>query len=399
MWTEVALGSLVTLQRGTTYKSAQLNQPGPVLLGLASIARNGGFRRDALKTYGGDSPEKLLVHPGQVFLSLKDVTQSGDLLGSVARVPLDGAVGRLTQDTVRLDVISEEVDPDFLYLSLLTPTYRTYCRVHATGTTNLGLPREDFLAYPVPLPSLPEQKRIAAALSALTDLIETNHSLVVASRAAAVAVYREASENGREVPFSDVADLVRDGVSSRDIPPGTPYVGLEHFKTGGGGLVGVGNSSVVDSNKSRFQRGDVLYGKLRPYFRKHDRPGFDGVCTTEAWVLRGRQPYGSALVEAIVSDPAFSEFAMQGSGGTRMPRANWKSTSDLLVVVPGEQDLMSLEHRLTNLWEMRVELTTENAELARVRDELLPLLMSGRVRVTEAEEVLTEVSPLEQEVS
>jgi len=45
------LGDVVTLVRGTTYKSAQLGQPGPVLLGLGTIQRNGGFRADSLKTY------------------------------------------------------------------------------------------------------------------------------------------------------------------------------------------------------------------------------------------------------------------------------------------------------------------------------------------------------------
>src|SRR5436190_22935688 len=96
----LTLRDVVTLQRGTTYKSALLGQPGPVLLGLASIQRNGGFRGTNLKTYGGDSPEKLLLGPGDLYVALKDVTQSGDLLGAVARVPASVGFGRLTQDTV-----------------------------------------------------------------------------------------------------------------------------------------------------------------------------------------------------------------------------------------------------------------------------------------------------------
>jgi type I restriction enzyme, S subunit len=87
------LADFVTLQRGTTYKSRLLGLPGPVLLGLASIQRNGGFRDDSLQTYGGDSPSKLLLEPGDLYVSLKDVTQSADLLGAVARVP-PGVVSR-----------------------------------------------------------------------------------------------------------------------------------------------------------------------------------------------------------------------------------------------------------------------------------------------------------------
>lgn len=82
------LGDFVSLQRGTTYKGALLGLPGPVLLGLASIQPNGGFRQGAFKTYGGESPEKITLRSGEIYVSLKDVTQSGDLLGSVARLPL-----------------------------------------------------------------------------------------------------------------------------------------------------------------------------------------------------------------------------------------------------------------------------------------------------------------------
>src|SRR4030065_733741 len=63
----LTLGDVVTLQRGTTYKGGLLGQPGPVLLGLASIRRNGGFRDDSLKTYGGESPEELTLRPGDIY--------------------------------------------------------------------------------------------------------------------------------------------------------------------------------------------------------------------------------------------------------------------------------------------------------------------------------------------
>lgn len=143
------IGELVELQRGTTYKSALLDQPGPFLLGLGSIGRNGGFREEKLKTYGGDSPEKLLVYPNDLYVSLKDVTQSGDLLGAIAKVPSSIPCGRLTQDTVKL-IFKEDFNKDYFYWLLRTPQYREYCRAHSTGTTNLGLSREDFFKFNLP---------------------------------------------------------------------------------------------------------------------------------------------------------------------------------------------------------------------------------------------------------
>jgi type I restriction enzyme, S subunit len=171
-WRIVSLGDCVTLQRGTTYKSALLELPGPFLLGLASIQRNGGFRRDSLRTYGGESPEKLLVRGGELFASLKDVTQAGDLLGAVARLPRWLGVGRLTQDTVKLDLVADVVPSEIVYRLLLTPAVREYFRARAIGTTNLALSREDFLAYKFAMPAPESARPLARFIEVITEKTE-----------------------------------------------------------------------------------------------------------------------------------------------------------------------------------------------------------------------------------
>jgi restriction endonuclease S subunit len=167
-WRMSPLGEQVTLQRGTTYKGSLKGLPGPVLLGLASIERNGGFRSDKLSTYGGESPSNVLLGQGEIYVSLKDVTQSADLLGAVARVPL-GIRGRLTQDTVSLTFKSNALSRNIVYRTLLRDEYREYCRSHATGTTNLGLSREDFLAYPVVAPPSYVQDVFESAVARLDE--------------------------------------------------------------------------------------------------------------------------------------------------------------------------------------------------------------------------------------
>ena len=184
-----SLRDYFTLQRGTTYQSSRLGEPGPVLLGLATIRRNGGFRSDSLRTYGGDSPIHLLVHPGDLYASLKDVTQSADLLGAVARLPAGHPPGRLTQDTVRLEPKFEGVPIEYIYWLLRTPQCRTHCRAFATGTTNLGLARDDFLAFSVP--ELNETRReIVYALTVLEDRITLNQRMNETLEAMARALFK-----------------------------------------------------------------------------------------------------------------------------------------------------------------------------------------------------------------
>ena len=102
-----------SLQRGNTYKSKLLGEHGPKLLGLASIAKDGGFRGGNLRSYSGETQNRHLLYPSDLYVSLKDVTQSGDLLGSVAQVPEKIGVGGLTQDTVKL-TFSDESFPKAL---------------------------------------------------------------------------------------------------------------------------------------------------------------------------------------------------------------------------------------------------------------------------------------------
>jgi len=185
----LTLGDVVTLQRGTTYKSALLGRPGPVLLGLGSIQRNGGFRGDSLKTYGGESPDKLTLRPGDIYVSLKDVTQSADLLGAIARVPPHVFAGRVTQDTVKLTFIRKDVPSGYLYWLMRTPVYREYCRAHAIGTTNLSIAREDFLAFRFPQPNSRELA-LVETLDALDDKIELNRRMNATLEAMARALFQ-----------------------------------------------------------------------------------------------------------------------------------------------------------------------------------------------------------------
>jgi type I restriction enzyme S subunit len=134
------VGDYVSLQRGTTYKGNLVGKPGPALLGLGSIHPGGGFRDGDFKTYGGECPDKLMLFPGDLFVSLKGATKDGKMIGSIARVPPAVPSGRLTQDTVKL--VFDEADEElaaFLYWILRTPQYRDYCAARATGSAVVAL--------------------------------------------------------------------------------------------------------------------------------------------------------------------------------------------------------------------------------------------------------------------
>lgn len=190
MGNEKRVGDYVTLQRGITYKGNLVGQPGPALLGLGSITPGGGFRELDFKTYGGNCPENILLRPGDIFASLKGATKDGEMIGSVARVPESVPLGRLTQDTVKLQFKTECKDSaNFLYWVLRTPQYRNYCARHATGSAVVALSRDDFLNYPIPQNS-PTRRDIVSLLEKIEEKIRLNYQTNATLESMAQALFK-----------------------------------------------------------------------------------------------------------------------------------------------------------------------------------------------------------------
>lgn len=133
--------------------------------------------------------------------------------------------------------------------------------------------------------------------------------------------------------FADCAVLVRNTVSP-DECIGKRYVALEHIEEGTLRLLGIGDGSEVTSAKSEFYAGDILFGKLRPYFRKVIRPRFDGVCSTDIWVVRAVDGIDQGFLYYWMASKDFVEAATRGSTGTKMPRADWEFVGRLTLPVP-----------------------------------------------------------------
>ena len=126
-----------------------------------------------------------------------------------------------------------------------------------------------------------------------------------------------------QVAFGRAAELVRDIVQPSEAH-GLPYIGLEHIEQETLKLTGWGSASDVSSAKFRFRKGDILLGKLRPYFRKVVRAPFDGICSTDIWVVRAKNGFDQGYLFYWMAAKDFVDFASGGSEGTRMPRAKWE---------------------------------------------------------------------------
>jgi type I restriction enzyme S subunit len=175
----------------------------------------------------------------------------------------------------------------------------------------------------------------------------------------------------------DIGTNSRRGVQPGDIAPNTPYIALEHMPRRCIALGDWGDSAEVASGKSAFKKGEILFGKLRPYFHKVGVAPFDGVCSTDILVFAPKSPEWFGFLLGHASSDELIKFTDLASTGTKMPRTNWSDISSFKVALPPKPIAAAftrtiqpmLDHIHANLHQSRT--------LATLRDTLLPKLLSG----------------------
>lgn len=101
-----------------------------------------------------------------------------------------------------------------------------------------------------------------------------------------------------------------------------PYIGLEHVEPWIGRLIDLDDDLVPTGISNRFAAGDTLFGKLRPYLAKACNVDFDGLCSSELLVLRGKGYDRKFLLYQLLSH-GFINLVDSSTYGSKMPRASW----------------------------------------------------------------------------
>lgn len=113
------------------------------------------------------------------------------------------------------------------------------------------------------------------------------------------------------------------------------YLTLENVESWTGKLLEVGNDASFDSRVKRFQVGDVLFGRLRPYLAKVTSPNCNGVCVSEFFVLRSRSDgFMPKYLEYLLLSKPIIDAINSATYGAKMPRADWQYMGGMKQPVP-----------------------------------------------------------------
>jgi type I restriction enzyme, S subunit len=340
-------------------------------------------------------------------------------LGEVAQLGSERIA--LAQRVILLRGRRDLLNNSYLKYLLQSTPVQNQLTARASGTTVSGIRQSELREVVLDIPALAEQEAIAATLSALDDKIELNSKISATLEAMARALFKSwfvdfdpvrAKSEGRdsgvppqvgalfpsafekfeqeEVPhgwrigtLGEVAVNERRGISHNDIIEGTPYIGLEHMPRRNIALDRWGHASALGSNKSQFRQGDILFGKLRPYFHKVGVAPISGVCSTDILVISARSSEWLPFVLMHVSSDALVAHTDRCSTGTKMPRASWHHIASYQIALPPEKLAAQFSQIIRPMIQWIIGATHESRTLAALRDALLPKLISGELRLTD----------------
>jgi type I restriction enzyme S subunit len=409
-WSSVRLGDIVELRSGgtpskarTEYWNGDLPWVSPKDVKVPRLHDTEEFVTDAAVGNGTRA-----VNAGTILMVVRSMILARE-------VPLTLVQRRMAfNQDIKAIHPHPEIDAGFLWAWLLANRANILGIVDEAGHGTKRVQTDRLLALPVKLPPANTQRRIASILGAYDDLIEVNRKRIALLEEMARRLFEEwfvrfrfpgheghpmvespegpLPEGWNCARFDSLAVEVRDAVDPRNIKGETPYVGLEHISRRSTTLSECGRADSVKSLKLKFRTGDVLFGKIRPYFHKVAWAPFEGVTSSDTIVFRSRSSTFAGLVLSVASSDQFVAHSVRTSNGTKMPRANPAVLARYAVPLPPGDLLEKFNASVLASIELAASLNAANKRLAASRDLLLPRLMSGELSISAADRELEDAA-------
>ena len=357
---------------------------------------NGSINEENLRTITQEFSRpyaRTILRGGEVVISLVGNP------GVVAIVPSRLAGANLARQ-VGLIALKPEVDAAYIKYYLMSPPGQAELFQRTQGAVQKVINLSDLKRVKVGLPSRQAQKGIVSILSAYDDLIENNRRRIALLEAAARILYREWFVHFRfpgnehveitgALPIGwerrvlgDIVEVVKDTVKPSNFTDDDIHIGLEHIPRRSFTLANWESTQGLASSKARFEEGDILFCKIRPYFHKVGFTLRAGLASSDALVWRVKDAEDWPLVVCATSSNHFVAVASKTvREGSKMPRADWNVLQNYPIPKPPVGLLGIFNDTINPITAQCKALALQNQALVQGRDLLLPRLMSGEIKV------------------
>ena len=336
----------------------------------------------------------------EIAVQENDILMTKDgTIGKIAYIEHLPEIATLASGIFLIRSKSKTLNQNFLYHYFNSSFFKSLVDSRIEGSVIPHLYQRDMEQLSILLPPLAEQQKIAKILTNLDFQIKNLQKQNKVLEKIAQAIFKswfvdfdgviefQDSELG-QIPKgwkTGILDIItnnlRDTINVKDIDSNIFYIGLEHMPRGRIELANWENAVDLKSNKFKFKTNQILFGKLRPYFKKVGIALIDGICSTDILVLDSKDPIWLEFLLFVVSSEDFIQYANQSSTGTRMPRADWNFMKKYPIILPTSSKISEFHQIIKNHIEMIKKNIFEIISLTKTRDILLPKLMSGEIRV------------------
>ena len=338
------------------------------------------------------SLSRSIAHRGDVI-----VTISGTI-GQIAYIPEDSLYDEYlcSQRQFRVSFDSSMVYVPYLvfYFHTFEGQNKILSFANQTGVPALSQPLKNFKKIRLCLPSLQEQRRIASIVETINDKIENNIKINDNLEQQAQAIYHERFEtvspndlpsDWRIVTLGEVATISNKSFN----PLKEPEILLEHYSIPAfdeARFPVFELSTSIKSNKFIIDASCFMISKLNPTTKRVWKPYCltgNAVCSTEFIVYKAKDKTITDFLYSVIDSNSFSDFMcshVTGSTGSRQ-RTTPSDTLSYELILPSGDELAEFQSLVSPMYaQIRIN-AIENDRLKRLRDSLLPKLMSGEIDV------------------
>ena len=289
------------------------------------------------------------------------------------------------------------VSPKYLYYFLKNSS--TVAELQLLAETRSGtFPQITFSEVAnltIPVPSLAVQEVIVQTMQCLEDKITCNEQINDNLEQQAQAIYHERFETAspddlhsgwRTVTLGEVATILNKSFN----PLKEPEMLLEHYSIPAfdeARFPVFDLSTSIKSNKFIIDASCFMISKLNPTTKRVWKPYCltgNAVCSTEFIVYKAKDKTITDFLYSVIDSNSFSDFMcshVTGSTGSRQ-RTTPSDTLSYKLILPSEDDLAEFQSLVSPMYaQIRIN-AIENDRLKRLRDSLLPKLMSGEIDVS-----------------
>ena len=308
----------------------------------------------------------------------------------------DGEIGFGSTEFIVMRAKTGISDPQFVYYTAVNPVFRNVAIKSMVGSSGRQRVQQSVLEeLELSVPDLDEQRRIGDFLARIDEKIALNDRINDNLEQQAQAIYHERFETispydlpseWRIVTLGEVATISNKSFN----PLKEPEILLEHYSIPAfdeARFPVFELSTSIKSNKFIIDTSCFMISKLNPTTKRVWKPYCltgNAVCSTEFIVYKAKDKTITDFLYSVIDSNSFSDFMcshVTGSTGSRQ-RTTPSDTLSYELILPSEDELAEFQSLVSPMYvQIRIN-AIESDRLKRLRNSLLPKLMSGEIDVS-----------------